>query len=213
MSPGNAANSSVGALPFMAIHTPFGASSPRLSRMKSGSEANAREVITSNGGHRKASTRAPWAGGQQIRSHEPGAWQAVAPSAVPHGLTEDAPTALDRDGLKRVRGEFAGAAIKTGGGEQCIHGGDDVAVVAERLLIPEVVARDALGHLAAQAELSVEGVAPHRFVAVEECDLGDGAPTPPQQPRVTRQRVFTNRVPIARAHPRLTGGQYRNEPS
>lgn len=59
---------------------------------------------------RKASTRAPWAGGQQIRAHEPGAWQAVAPSAVPHGATEDAPTALDRDGLKRVRGEFAQAA-------------------------------------------------------------------------------------------------------
>jgi len=59
---------------------------------------------------RKASTRAPWAGGQQIRAHEPGAWQAVAPSSVPHGATEDAPMALDLDGLKCVRGEFADAA-------------------------------------------------------------------------------------------------------
>jgi 2,4-dienoyl-CoA reductase-like NADH-dependent reductase (Old Yellow Enzyme family) len=61
---------------------------------------------------RKASTRAPWEGGQQIRAHEPGAWQAVAPSGVPHSPTEDAPTALDRDGLKRVRDEFAAAALR-----------------------------------------------------------------------------------------------------
>ena len=59
---------------------------------------------------RKASSREPWRGGQQIRSHEPGAWQAVAPSAVPHLPSEDAPTALDRQGLKRVRDEFAAAA-------------------------------------------------------------------------------------------------------
>jgi 2,4-dienoyl-CoA reductase-like NADH-dependent reductase (Old Yellow Enzyme family) len=59
---------------------------------------------------RKASSRAPWYGGQQIRSNEPGAWQAVAPSAVPHLPTEDAPAALDRQGLKRVRDAFAQAA-------------------------------------------------------------------------------------------------------
>jgi 2,4-dienoyl-CoA reductase-like NADH-dependent reductase (Old Yellow Enzyme family) len=58
---------------------------------------------------RKASSRAPWHGGQQIRSNEPGAWQAVAPSAVPHLPTEDAPAALDRQGLKRVRDAFAQA--------------------------------------------------------------------------------------------------------
>ena len=61
---------------------------------------------------RKASTRAPWVGGQQIRAGEPGGWQAVAPSAVPHSPTEDAPTALDRDGLTRVRAEFAAAALR-----------------------------------------------------------------------------------------------------
>ncbi|MES2959107.1 MAG: NADH:flavin oxidoreductase/NADH oxidase [Pseudomonadota bacterium] len=59
---------------------------------------------------RKASTQAPWAGGQQIRLNQAGAWQAVAPSAVPHSPTEDLPTALDRPGLKQVRDEFAAAA-------------------------------------------------------------------------------------------------------
>ena len=59
---------------------------------------------------RKASSRAPWDTGAQIRPHEPGGWQAVAPSAVPHLHGEDAPTALDRDGLKRLREAFANAA-------------------------------------------------------------------------------------------------------
>jgi len=59
---------------------------------------------------RKASSNVPWRGGQQIRAGEPGAWQAVAPSAVPHLPSEDAPTALDRAGLARVRAAFAGAA-------------------------------------------------------------------------------------------------------
>ena len=52
---------------------------------------------------RKASSRAPWEGGKQIRLGEPGAWQAVAPSAVPHSPAEDAPLALDAAGLQRVR--------------------------------------------------------------------------------------------------------------
>jgi 2,4-dienoyl-CoA reductase-like NADH-dependent reductase (Old Yellow Enzyme family) len=59
---------------------------------------------------RKASSRAPWEGGKQIRLGEPGAWQAVAPSAVPHSPGEDAPLALDAAGLQRVRDEFARAA-------------------------------------------------------------------------------------------------------
>ena len=59
---------------------------------------------------RKASSRAPWAGGSQIRADEPEGWQAVAPSAVPITPAEAAPTALDRAGLKRVREEFAAAA-------------------------------------------------------------------------------------------------------
>ena len=59
---------------------------------------------------RKASSRAPWHGGQQIPLGEPGSWQALAPSALPHLPTEDPPLALDREGLKRVRNEFAAAA-------------------------------------------------------------------------------------------------------
>lgn len=59
---------------------------------------------------RKASSRVPWMGGQQIRRGEAGAWQAVAPSALPHLPREEPPTALDRAGLERVRDEFAAAA-------------------------------------------------------------------------------------------------------
>ncbi len=59
---------------------------------------------------RKASSRVPWQGGQQIRAGEPGAWPAVAPSALPHLPTEDPPTALDRAGLRRVRDSFVAAA-------------------------------------------------------------------------------------------------------
>jgi 2,4-dienoyl-CoA reductase-like NADH-dependent reductase (Old Yellow Enzyme family) len=59
---------------------------------------------------RKASSRAPWAGGAQIRADEPGGWQAVAPSAVPITPAEAAPAALDRAGLRRVREQFAATA-------------------------------------------------------------------------------------------------------
>ena len=59
---------------------------------------------------RKASSRAPWHGGQQIPLGEPGSWQAVAPSALPHAPQEQPPTALDRAGLARVREAFAQSA-------------------------------------------------------------------------------------------------------
>ncbi len=59
---------------------------------------------------RKASSRAPWEGGAQIRPGEPGGWQALAPSAVPHSPTEEAPSALDAAGLKRLRSDFVSAA-------------------------------------------------------------------------------------------------------
>src|SRR6201997_4876927 len=48
---------------------------------------------------RKGSSARPWEGGQQIPLGQPGAWQAVAPSAVPHKEGENAPTALDDVGL------------------------------------------------------------------------------------------------------------------
>jgi 2,4-dienoyl-CoA reductase-like NADH-dependent reductase (Old Yellow Enzyme family) len=59
---------------------------------------------------RKASSRAPWDGGAQLRPDEPGGWKAVAPSAVPHAAGEDAPLALDAQGMRRVRDAFADAA-------------------------------------------------------------------------------------------------------
>ena len=59
---------------------------------------------------RKASSRAPWHGGAQIRVDEPGGWQAVAPSALPHLANETPPTALDHAGLQRLRLAFADAA-------------------------------------------------------------------------------------------------------
>ena len=59
---------------------------------------------------RKASSRAPWDGGLQVPLGEPGAWQAVAPSAVPHAPNEQSPVALDAAGLQKVRDDFARAA-------------------------------------------------------------------------------------------------------
>ncbi len=59
---------------------------------------------------RKASSRAPWDGGAQIRPGEPGGWQTLAPSPVPHAEGEAAPAALDRDGMARLRDGFVTAA-------------------------------------------------------------------------------------------------------
>jgi 2,4-dienoyl-CoA reductase-like NADH-dependent reductase (Old Yellow Enzyme family) len=58
---------------------------------------------------RKASSRAPWDGGAQIRPDEPMGWQTEAPSPVPHSESEVAPAALDRAGLDRVRDDFVRA--------------------------------------------------------------------------------------------------------
>ncbi len=59
---------------------------------------------------RKASSRAPWEGGQQIPLSQPGSWRAVAPSALAHSPHEEPPVALDTAGLARVRDGFAAAA-------------------------------------------------------------------------------------------------------
>ncbi len=59
---------------------------------------------------RKASSRAPWDGGAQIRLGAPGSWQAVSASALPHASGEDPPLALDAAGLARVRQGFVDAA-------------------------------------------------------------------------------------------------------
>ena len=61
---------------------------------------------------RKASSRAPWDGGQQIPSGDADGWLAEAPSAIPHSPAEEAPLALDAAGLARVRDAFATAAAR-----------------------------------------------------------------------------------------------------
>jgi NADPH2 dehydrogenase len=59
---------------------------------------------------RKGSSYRPWEGGQLITKAGDGAWQTVAPSAVPHKDGETPPTALDDAGLSRIRNAFVDAA-------------------------------------------------------------------------------------------------------
>jgi 2,4-dienoyl-CoA reductase-like NADH-dependent reductase (Old Yellow Enzyme family) len=61
---------------------------------------------------RKASSEVPWKGGAQIPPGTPNGWQTVAPSAVPFSEGQNAPLALDRDGLAQVRDAFAAAAVR-----------------------------------------------------------------------------------------------------
>jgi len=58
---------------------------------------------------RKASSAAPWEGGQML-TPEQGGWQTVAPSALPHAPQEAAPLALDVAGLRRVLAGFVDSA-------------------------------------------------------------------------------------------------------
>ncbi len=62
---------------------------------------------------RKASSRVPWEGGAQVAPSEPGepgGWQALAPSALPHIDGEMAPAALDAAGIDKIKRDFAQAA-------------------------------------------------------------------------------------------------------
>jgi 2,4-dienoyl-CoA reductase-like NADH-dependent reductase (Old Yellow Enzyme family) len=59
---------------------------------------------------RKASTEVPWKGGKQIAPSEMNGWQTVSASDLPFLDSDVAPTALDREGMKRVREGFADAA-------------------------------------------------------------------------------------------------------
>ncbi|MCJ2074677.1 NADH:flavin oxidoreductase/NADH oxidase [Methylobacterium sp. E-016] len=59
---------------------------------------------------RKASSRAPWDGGQQIAPDHPYGWRTEAPSALAHGDGEVAPHALDGADLKRIRDDFVATA-------------------------------------------------------------------------------------------------------
>ncbi|TXN07190.1 NADH:flavin oxidoreductase/NADH oxidase [Methylobacterium sp. WL103] len=59
---------------------------------------------------RKASSQAPWDGGQQIAPEHPYGWRTEAPSALAHGDGEVAPHALDAADLKRIRDDFVATA-------------------------------------------------------------------------------------------------------
>ena len=61
---------------------------------------------------RKASTEVPWKGGAQISPAAEDGWQTVAPSPLPFAAGEHAPSALDRDGMTRVRNAFSAAAVR-----------------------------------------------------------------------------------------------------
>ena len=58
---------------------------------------------------RKASVAAPWTGGAQV-GPDAGGWATEAPSALPFRDGDTVPTALDADGLRRIRQAFADAA-------------------------------------------------------------------------------------------------------
>lgn len=59
---------------------------------------------------RKASTDLPWKGGAQLPPDHPNGWRTEAPSAIPFKEGDIAPSALDRDGIARVRSAFVEAA-------------------------------------------------------------------------------------------------------
>ncbi len=61
---------------------------------------------------RKASCDLPWKGGLQIAPSEPNGWQTEAPSAVSFLPEENAPVALDREGLAKVRDAFVAATVR-----------------------------------------------------------------------------------------------------
>src|SRR5215204_1378452 len=59
---------------------------------------------------RKASSEVPWKGGRHLTPDHPNGWQTVSASDVAYDHGWHAPTALDAEGLERVRDAFAAAA-------------------------------------------------------------------------------------------------------
>ena len=60
---------------------------------------------------RKASSHAPWDGGQLIPPAQ-GGWQTQAPSALPHASGEVPPEAIDKAGLQRILQAFVASALR-----------------------------------------------------------------------------------------------------
>jgi 2,4-dienoyl-CoA reductase-like NADH-dependent reductase (Old Yellow Enzyme family) len=83
-----------------------------LGRTLEAVRANSTMPVAIQLGHagRKASSRPPAEGGAQIPPDGPDGWKTEGPSALPHTEGDDAPIALDRAGLERVRRDFVAAA-------------------------------------------------------------------------------------------------------
>jgi 2,4-dienoyl-CoA reductase-like NADH-dependent reductase (Old Yellow Enzyme family) len=62
---------------------------------------------------RKASVEKPWLGGAQIPADAPNGWQTLAPSPVPFAPRQAMPSALDREGMGKVRQAFVDAAKRS----------------------------------------------------------------------------------------------------
>lgn len=60
---------------------------------------------------RKASTRAPWEGGDNIPPHE-GGWQTLAPSAVPFAAADHPPQAMTAEQIEALKADFVAAALR-----------------------------------------------------------------------------------------------------
>jgi 2,4-dienoyl-CoA reductase-like NADH-dependent reductase (Old Yellow Enzyme family) len=58
---------------------------------------------------RKASTDLPWKGGAQIAPHNANGWQTVSSSHLPFSPRDNAPQALDRAAMDRIRDAFVAA--------------------------------------------------------------------------------------------------------
>lgn len=61
---------------------------------------------------RKASTQVPWLGGGPLAPDHANGWVTEAPSAIPYNTPYSTPTALDAEGMRRVRDAFAAAAVR-----------------------------------------------------------------------------------------------------
>jgi NADPH2 dehydrogenase len=60
---------------------------------------------------RKGSTTPPWQGGRPLNAEE-GAWETIAPSAIPFGADWPTPRAMTEDDITRVREAFKDAAVR-----------------------------------------------------------------------------------------------------
>ena len=61
---------------------------------------------------RKASSDLPWLGGTSLAAADPRAWPTEAPSALPYASDWHVPSALDEDGMARIKTAFADAALR-----------------------------------------------------------------------------------------------------